>query len=194
MRGSPRTGLTATLLIATALAAGTACSGDDGASSTTSVPELTTFAVEGEEGTLVFGSEDGESSLEYENDGTGGSYSFDLDGDGVVAESGAGTFEITEGEPPGWPAEFPVPQRAEVVRGSVVGATPLVQRSVTYQSPQRPGEVVDFYVGALSEMDPLVADDLTISFEGRWTGFISVTGREGGTEIGVQLVEESDGG
>ncbi len=193
MKGAIRRFSVAVAVLATVLAVG-ACSGGDGGSTATSGPKGSIFTVEGEEGTLVFESDDEEASLEYEHDGDEGSYSFDLDGDGVVAESEAGSFEITEGEPPGWPDDFPVPPGAEVVRGSVVGAAPLLQRSVTYRSPDRPGEVVEFYVDALAELDPLVADDLTISFEGRWTGFVSVTRGDGGTEIGVQLVEESAGG
>lgn len=181
-------------LVLMLLAGAVACSGDDDVSTDTTTSKGSIFTVEGEDGTLVIESDDEEASVDYEREGEEGTYSFDLDGDGVVAESEAGTFEITEGEPPGWPSDFPVPPGAEVVRGSVVGAAPLLQRSVTYSSAQRPGEVVEFYVEELAELDPIVADDLTVSFEGRWTGFISVDDADGGTEIGVQLVEESTGG
>jgi hypothetical protein len=156
------------------------------------------FVIEGEDGTLVFDRDGDDASLEFEGPEGSGRYSFDLDGDGVVAEGEDGAFELTGEEPPGWPADFPRPDGAVVVRGSVLGADALTQLSTTYVVDGLPGEVVDFYVDALAGQSPIVDQEpgspiTTISFEGDWHGYLTTGPGEGGTTLSVQLYVEGGG-
>lgn len=164
---------------------------------TTTAPPEESFTVEGEDGTLTFEQDEDDATLEFGEEDSDGRFSFDLDGDGAVTEGDSGTFQLTQGEPEGWPSDFPVPDEATALRGSVVDAGPLVQLSTTYGVPHRPEEILAFYREALSEVDPVVSGGATdegfeasVSFEGRWTGFITVQAAAEGTEIGAQLLVE----
>lgn len=156
------------------------------------------FTVEADEATLEFGQRGDDATLDFDGEEEG-SYTFDLDGDGAVAEGEGGRFELTGAVPPGWPEAFPVPPDATVLRGSVVDGGAVTQQSATYQTPLAAAEVLGFYERALAGADPLVdrADETpeaysaTVSFEGPWTGFLTI-GRAGGlTVVGVQLLTEN---
>jgi hypothetical protein len=74
-----------------------------------------------------------------------------------------------------------------------------VQLSTTYRTATSSDEVVDFYLDALTDEDPLVEEPppdgsdgpVTISFEGRWTGFLSISRTADPTVVGVQLYSEA---
>ena len=170
----------------------------------TSVPGDEGFTFEGEDGSVTFGQDGDEATLEFSDDDSSGTFNFDLNGDGVVTEGESGTFELGVGPPVGWPGDFPLPVGALPIRGSVLAASPLRQLSATYDLADLPEDVTAFYEGALGDDDPIVevvstagVYDATISFEGRWVGFLSVTRVDGRTLLAIQIVEEQaapDGG
>lgn len=173
--------------------------GDDRSTATTD-PATGDFTVEAAGGTLAFGQDGDDATLEFEGDEEG-SFTFDLDGNGAVTEGEGGSFELTGSVPPGWPADFPVPAGAIVRRGSVVDAGALTQQSVTYQTDEAAATVLRFYEEALVDAAPVVdleeqdpaTFSATVSFEGPWTGFLTVTRTPEGTIIGAQLLVESAG-
>jgi hypothetical protein len=153
------------------------------------------FTVAGEDGTLEFDQDDDEASVEFGDGEDDGRFSFDLDGDGITAEGDGGSFELTGALPPGWPDDFPEPPAGEVARGSVVDAGELVQRSATFRSARTADVVVAYYADALADAAPLLESDgrdgpTTISFEGPWTGFVTVSPAEEGSVVAVHLFEE----
>lgn len=177
--------------------------GDDAASPTT-----TAFTMESEDGTLTFDPDAGASSpadaggavVEFEGQDLEGLFSFDLDGDGSVTQGQGGSFELTAALPPGWPADFPLPPDVEVLRGSIVDSEALVQRSATFRTAPSAEETVSWYRTVLTEAgaDVVVgageAQDgaaTTLSFEGPWTGFVTLFQGELLTELGVQLFQEA---
>lgn len=156
------------------------------------------FVIEGEDGTLVFDRDGDDASLEFDGPEGSGRYSFDLDGDGLVAEGEDGAFELTGEEPPDWPSDFPRPEGATVVRGSVLGAEGLTQLSTTYTVDGLPGDVVAFYEEALADHAPIIEQEpgspiTTITFEGDWYGYLTTGPGEGGTALSVQLYVEGGG-
>lgn len=174
--------------------------GDDGAGPPPTAMDADEFTIEGVDGTLRFERDGDDAALEFEGPGGTGRFSFDLDGDGVVAEGEDGAFELTGEEPPGWPDDFPVPPGAEVVRGSVLGAESLTQLSTTYRSPRAPDRTVAFYREALADAAPIIDDAssagiATISFEGAWHGFLTVQPADTPTSatVVVQLYVEGTG-
>lgn len=156
------------------------------------------FGIDAEGGHLEFDQTDDEAIVDFESPEADGRFSYDLDGDGVVTEGEGGSFELSVGEPPGWPADFPLPPGAEAVRGSVLDAGALTQLSATYQVDLPAQEVVDFFEEALVEADPIVEagepdapPSTTISFEGEWSGFLTVSETAEQTVVGVQLSVEA---
>ena len=179
---------------------------DDGASSSTTV-----FTMESEDGTLTLDADadpvadGGGAAVEFEGQDPEGNdlegfFSFDLDGDGSVTQGQGGSFELTAALPRGWPADFPLPADAELLRGSIINSEALVQRSATFRTAPSAEETVGWYRTVLTEAgaDVVVgageAQDgaaATLSFEGPWTGFVTVVQGELVTELGVQLFGEA---
>ncbi len=155
----------------------------------------TTFTIEAEGGLLTFGQQDGEGSLEYSGERGEGRLSFDLDGDGVVTEGAGGRFEMTPGEPPGWPDDLPDPPGATPLGGAVIEAGSLEQLSTTYRTPAPVEEVLTFYRQALAGAQPVegalgAGEGWLVSFEGTWTGFVTIEADAGTTLVGVQIDRE----
>jgi hypothetical protein len=184
--------------VAVAVLVITGSGGGDDAGGTTTSTARNGFSIETDGGSLTFDQDDDRASVAFQGPDQEGQFSFDLDGDGVVTAGEGGSFELDGGTPPGWPRAFPTPDDISVVRGSVLDAGELVQLSTTYRTTQPADDVVDFYVDALADAHPLVEEPgpedppgaTTISFEGRWTGFISVSESADGTVVAVQLFSE----
>jgi hypothetical protein len=165
-------------------------------------PTVTTgaegFTIESDDGSLTFDRDDDEASVEFSGPDEEGRFAFDLDGDGIVAAGEGGSFELDGGEPPNWPGEFPLPRDSTAVRGSVVDAGDLVQLSTTYRTTVPSEDVVAFYLDALADEAPLVEESppdspegpITITFEGRWAGFLSISRTAEPTVVAVQLYSE----
>jgi hypothetical protein len=153
------------------------------------------FRVDADGATLEFERSDDEATVEFE--GTeDGRFRFDLDGDGAITEGDGGTFELSGSTPPGWPSDFPPPPGGTVVRGSMVDAGALTQRSVTYRTSIAAEEVLDHYEASLAGAAPVVTrrpgppGTADISFEGLFTGYLSVGVADGATVVAVALYEE----
>jgi hypothetical protein len=171
---------------------------DEASDGTVPVTDPDGFTIEGDGGSLTFDRDDEESSVQFRGPDEEGRFSFDLDGDGIVTEGEGGSFELAGGEPPAWPEEFPVHEGSSVVRGSVLDAGELVQLSTTYRTEVEPPDVASFYRDELADLAPVVEEPApgaadgptTISFEGRWTGYVSISGTGEGTVVAVQLFSE----
>jgi len=168
--------------------------GDQDASAPSSTEDAA-FRVEADGATLDFDRSDDEAIVDFDG-AEDGQFRFDLDGDGVVTEGDGGTFELSGTTPPGWPADSPAPPDATVVRGSVVDAGALTQRSVTYRTATAAEEVLQFYEQALAEAAPVVSPrpgppgTADVSFEGAFTGYLSIGVADGATVVAVALYEE----
>lgn len=153
------------------------------------------FGIDAEGGHLEFDQTADQAVVGFDAPDATGTFSYDLDGDGIVTEGEGGTFELAPGEPEGWPS-FPVPAGVEAVRGSTLDAGTLVQLSTTYRTDAPAEEVVAYYEDALADASPLVEPpteaepSTTISFEGAWSGFVTVAAVEGYTVLSVQLEVE----
>jgi hypothetical protein len=155
------------------------------------------FTLESDDGVLTFDRDGDRTRLEFEGADESGVFGFDPEGEGgAEAQGDTGTFELTPGEPPGWPAGFPVPYWAAVQRGSVVDAGALVQLSATYAVAASAAEVLAFYRERLAGDDPIVDVEPTpegvevtqVSFEGDPSGFVSITPTPQGSLLVVQLL------
>lgn len=182
------------LIGAVLLLVGCSRGGDGNATETT--PTTTAFSVAANEGTIVVEVGEDHTRLRYEDHTGGGELRFG-DGEDLTVEAGPSQFEVTQGEPPGWPDGFPVPPRSEVASGSVLRVEPDVYLSTTYLSELTAQQVALFYARELAGLDPIVtppetsatARVFTISFDGELAGFIVVRRSEDATEVGVQLLE-----
>lgn len=162
---------------------------------TTPDTTATGFRVEADGATLDFDRTGDEAIVAFDG-AEAGEFRFDLDGDGVVTEGDGGTFELVGTTPPGWPADFPGPPGGTVVRGSLVDAGALTQRSVTYRTPTPASEVLSFYEAFLADAAPVVSPrpgpsgTADVSFEGPFTGYLSIGVSDGASVVAVALYDE----
>jgi hypothetical protein len=190
------TGVVGIVLVAAAASGG--CAGGSSSTSATSTTS-TTFVLDAGGGHLTFGGGSKKKTLEFDSKQTKGRLSFDTNGDGVVSAGEGGSFELSQSLPAGWPSGFPVPGGVTLVRGSIVRAPPVVQRSVTYTTKSPPEEVVAFYEKRLAALEPSTTVDdpdpetysATIAFDGKWSGYITVDAKPTHTTVGVQLIEDA---
>jgi hypothetical protein len=176
------------------------CSNDDRASESSAPPggANTTVTIVTDTGAAAIEGDDETGSFFFETEKGDGKLSFDLNGDGVIAEGEGGSFELSPGLPRGWPQDFPRPETAEVVGGNIIDAGSVSQLTGLFELQQAPAEVMAFYEQALagpgtwSEVrsgDPLTYD-ASLSFEGTFVGFLVIRATATGTQVAVQLAQE----
>jgi hypothetical protein len=176
-----------------------ACSGDE-TTSDSAPPDgnNTTVTIVSDTGAAAIEGDDERGSFFFETEKGDGKLSFDLNGDGVIAEGEGGSFELTPGLPDGWPEDFPRPETAEVIGGNVIDAGSVSQLTGLFELQQSPSEVLAFYEQALAGpgtwKEVRSGDDLTfdasVSFDGQFVGFLIIRASATGTQVAVQLATE----
>lgn len=187
------------VLLLSAVALG-GCSKEDGASESSAPPggANTTVTIVTDAGAAAIEGDDERGSFFFETEKGDGKLSFDLNGDGVIAEGDGGSFELTPGLPKGWPQDFPRPETAEVIGGNVIDAGSVSQMTGLFELAQPPGEVLAFYEEALAGpttwKEIRSSDELTydasLSFDGTFVGFLIIRATATGTQVAVQLAQE----
>lgn len=155
------------LIVVGAVCAGLAACGSSGFDASGSgEPSGGTVVVETDEGTVTFGEEDGQINI----------------------ESDEGSFSTTGDLPDRWPADFPVPDGAEVKRGGSFTDESGSQVTATFATDTGGEETFVFYQVALGAA---VASQSSGDAGGQFFGNLSLAGRWNGS-IAV-LTDPTDG-